>query len=284
MLRPFKYNAPVSTCYMLMFWAAFIAFLPQKASAQCTGTPTAGQTLASVSQACAEIPFTLSSDQNYMEIGLVFQWESAPDGVFWTNVIDGLSPTLLQIQTTDRYYRLKVTCLNSGEFSYSTPLLVPMRPEPTYYTGAFPYQQRFENNWKNGCGLKDLPADHWESVPFSGVHSWRRADQGASAEWFDQGVYGTDFIVGASEGLQYARFHTILGAPLDSGYLELYLDCSSGSASKMLSFDLNDHDSPDFLKILLSVDGGASFSVIGQTSSLTQTAGWERFTFPFNAQ
>jgi len=281
---PFKHNALVSCCLMPVLWTVLLAFLPQYVKAQCTGKPAAGQTLAFTAQACAAIPFTLSTDQNYMESGFAFQWESAPDGVFWTNLVDGATPSYLQIQTTDRYYRLKVTCLNSGEFSYSTPLLVPMRPAPTYYSGAFPYKQGFENSWKNGCGLKDLPADHWESMPSSGVHSWRRADQGASAEWFDQGVYGTDFIVGASEGLQYARFHTILGAPLDSGYLELYLDCSSGAASKMLSFDLNDHDSPDFLKILLSVDGGASFSVIGQTSSLTQTAGWQRFIFPFNAQ
>ncbi len=93
--------------------------------ALCTGTPAPGNTLSSVSPACANANFTLSLANANLGTGITYQWESADDAAFTTNFTNlGTSFTQTTSQTSDKYYRCLVTCTATGLSAYSNPLLV----------------------------------------------------------------------------------------------------------------------------------------------------------------
>ncbi|HNJ58929.1 MAG TPA: GEVED domain-containing protein, partial [Chitinophagaceae bacterium] len=91
----------------------------------CSATPVPGNTVSSVPIACPNSNFTLSLEFPPSELGLTFQWQSADDAAFTTNVVDlGTASTQATSQTSAKYYRCKVTCTNSGLFAYSTPIFI----------------------------------------------------------------------------------------------------------------------------------------------------------------
>ncbi|MCC6459842.1 MAG: hypothetical protein IT260_05210 [Saprospiraceae bacterium] len=262
---------------------ALFSLAPSLASAQCAGAPEPSATQSTLLQTCSGVSFRLSLSSFYFQSELQFQWQASADNSLWADLPGAQEQLLDWSHDSPTWYRCRITCTNSGETIFSTPLRVDWNAQATYYSGSLPYLQDFENNWTSQCAAKDQPAPHWQNFPPTGVNSWRRNDDGSSAGWWDEGLYGKDFITTAAQGQYYARFHSVLVPAQDSGRLELYLDCSAGAAGKMLSFDFIDPGSDDYLSAWVSTDGGAHFSLVGQTSNAVNTYGWTRAVYPFTS-
>ncbi len=104
----------------------------------CDGTPTAGNTQASVSLACSGTNFTLSLQGNVIVPGLGYQWQISTDGNDWTNIAGATNATLITNQTSPRFYRCLITCTALSLSSNSTPLLLNMDvPTNCYCTPVY---------------------------------------------------------------------------------------------------------------------------------------------------
>lgn len=89
----------------------------------CSGLPAASTTVSSINPACSGTNFTLSLGTTYSGSGITYQWESANDISFTTGLTSlGTSSTQTTSQTSNKYYRARITC--SGNTTISTPLLV----------------------------------------------------------------------------------------------------------------------------------------------------------------
>ncbi|MDO7848395.1 T9SS type A sorting domain-containing protein [Hymenobacter sp. M29] len=135
-------------------------------------------------------------------------------------------------------------------------------PAATYVT--LPYTESFEGPWVNGLSTRDLPTVNWRNMPATTDASWRREDDGASANWsFLTGAATGAYTPVASAGSHSARFHTYgTDAPADGGLLgklDLYANLS-GTGTKTLTFDYINPTGTDQLQVFLSTDGGATFS------------------------
>ena len=95
----------------------------------CAGTPSPGNTVASVNPACpgSNVNLTL---QNYTPgSGVVYQWESADDAAFTVNQTNlGTANSQAITVTSAKYYRCLVTCVGSGQSAYSNPLQITLNP------------------------------------------------------------------------------------------------------------------------------------------------------------
>ena len=153
--------------------------------------------------------------------------------------------------------------LNGSVTTTGTP------PAATYAT--LPYAESFEGAWVNGLGVKDLPTANWRNSPGTTDRSWRRDDDGATGNWRylgDDAGTTPPYPVRFSVGAHSARFHTYGAGPSGvQGKLDLYVNMS-GTGTKTLSFDYINPTGTDKLEILVSTDGGATFST---TSVLTAT-------------
>jgi hypothetical protein len=137
---------------------------------------------------------------------------------------------------------------------------------------TLPVAESFEGPWLSVAAVRDAPATNWRNTPASGVQSWRREDDGVSANWVsDAGGY----TVGGSQGLHSARFHTYEAPAGSSGALDLYVNMSP-AGTKTLSFDYVNSDGTDRLDVLVSTDGGATFGIpvltVGATGLSITTA------------
>ncbi|MDF2437677.1 MAG: hypothetical protein K0Q95_2053 [Bacteroidota bacterium] len=92
----------------------------------CSGAPTAGTTVSSVSSACNGVNFTLSLNGASVATGLSYQWQSSSDGITFNNIAAATSATLTVNQSSATYYQAIVTCTSSGLTATSTPLQVNM--------------------------------------------------------------------------------------------------------------------------------------------------------------
>ena len=150
-------------------------------------------------------------------------------------------------------------------------------PAATYVT--LPYAESFENTWLNGLAVRDLPTANWRSTPATGDNSWRREDDGASANWrflADDATPGSPYTVRFSTGAHSARFHTYGAGPLPTtgsiqGRLDLYANLS-GAGSKTLTFDYINPSGNDKLDVLVSTDGGATFGATPVLMATTNAA------------
>ena len=221
-------------------------------SSNCTSALTPGNTIASLSSACPGELFTLSL-QNTVS-GPTYQWQLSVNGTAWNNIPAATAATLTTSQSTSTYYRCQVTC--GGNSGTSNPQLIGTNG-PVYTT--LPLNESFEL-WSNQCGqTNNVPGISWLTTPATGNNSFRRDDQGASAAWspVSSGAYSPV----ASQGSHSARFHT--AAATSTGTLDLYVNCSTGPAEKVLTFDYINTSGADALTILLSTDGGTTFSPVG---------------------
>lgn len=94
-------------------------------SVMCAGTPVGG--LASAAPAttnCASSTTTLTLTGATTGCGILYQWQSSPDNVTWTNIVGATSTTYVATNTSNTYYRCVVTCLNSGLSANSISVLV----------------------------------------------------------------------------------------------------------------------------------------------------------------
>jgi len=242
----------------------------------CTGGPVAG-TIAQPSSttACAGASFNLTTTGTTMAGGLVYQWQSSPDGTNWTDVTGGIGGNTMSYITPPLYstthFRLKVTC-GSNPSVFTGEVVFNIAVSPHY--AQLPYTQSFEL-WTTGCVVSQIPDTNWTNSPSTGNNSWRRNDQGslASALWTSPttGIYSPTAI----DGTYSARFHSDLAVAGSTGNLDLLIDCSTSIGSKELKFYFTNSNGSDSLNIKYSTDGGNNFQNL---TTYYTTSNWTQET------
>ena len=145
---------------------------------------------------------------------------------------------------------------------------------------SLPFTENF-STWANGNSVKDLPnANNWRTWPARGDNSWRQSNIATSETEFTSAsgwtsASGTGTVTSPAVE-PAARFHSY-NCVYAEGYMDLYIDLSSGAGNRFLSFDYLNPTGSDILKVKLSTDGGVTFSDIG--SSLGVSASWARKSF-----
>ena len=119
------------------YFVGSLTYIPQAA---CTGTPTAGTSVASSTSVCPLQNFNLSLTGNTVASGLTYQWQSAPFATGpWTNITGATTGVSSVSQTVDTWYRCEVTCTPSSTTTASNPVQVTTLPNlagGTYTIGS----------------------------------------------------------------------------------------------------------------------------------------------------
>jgi GEVED domain/Secretion system C-terminal sorting domain len=244
------------------------------AGTPCTGTPLGGTTAATLTSVCNNVPFTLSVSGSSLAVGILGLntiWQDSTIGGTWQTVsgVANKSTYTTSLTNKNKYFRRKITCTTGNLTAYSSVLLVSIN-SPLYAT--LPFTESFENNWIDGCGdagARSIPTNNWRNTPFTGDTSWRRNDDGVSANWTNEasGAYTPT----ASAGTKSARFHVASIPTKASSNLDLYVNCSGGASLKRLNFDYINVDGMDSVSILISTDTGKTFTRI---DSIGNRATW----------
>ena len=158
----------------------------------------------------------------------------------------------------------------------------------TYYT-SLPYFTSFENTWiTDSCAsaAQRLPDIYWKSsiggTSPTGDDYWHRDDY-TGTDWSipTTGAYSPV----ASNGSYSARFHNDPPPAGSTGALDLYINLST-AGSKTISFDYIHNESspsPFSFDVLLSTDGGNTFSTTLHTITTTSVGAWTTQSFNTSA-
>ncbi len=234
----------------------------------CTGTPTGGTIAPSAATICPATAFTLSVTGGTDANGITYQWQQSIDGgTTWTNIATATAASYTSAGiTVPTSYRRQILCGAANSFSTIAVLTLNA---PVYI--ALPYAESFEATWINGCGVRDIPNNSWRNVPVTGNNSWRRDDDPGAANWTlpNNGEYTPD----ASDGLHSARFHSYEASSGTKGQFNLHINAATASATKRLNYDFINTSGTDTLSILLSTNGGTTFTRIdsARTSAFWRT-------------
>jgi len=250
-----------SACSALLYGETEDYLINIQAQPVCSGAPTAGS-ITGQSTVCTGTTQTLQLAG--WTLGTTLQWETSTDGITY-NAIFNASSQFYQTPsaTITRWYRVAVTC--GANTSYTNPLQVSIYT-PVY--ASLPYSTSFESSWTSQCGTNDRPGVNWIVNPYTGTNSWRRNDQGTSANW----VSGTNgaYSPNASNGTYSARFHTY-EAGTTAGSMLLYVNLSQ-TGTKQLTFDYLNTSGTDKVDVYLSLDGGTTFGP--SLGTATTAASW----------
>ncbi|MEI8278994.1 MAG: PKD-like domain-containing protein [Bacteroidota bacterium] len=233
----------------------------------CSGAPIAGTiSPAGPLNMCSPISTTFSLQGNTLATGITYQWQQSTNGgVSYTAIPGATSGIYTFAPGGNIMINCVVTCTSSGQ-SATTPAVTINMNGPTYAT--LPFVESFEN-WQSICGNTESPGVSWRNNPTTGNQSWRRDDQGVStALWSSNlGTYTPAFSAGAHS----ARFHSYDATSGTSGTLDLFVSMP-GAGSKQITYDYINTSGSDALTVLISSDGGSTFSQIdNQTTSSTWT-------------
>lgn len=89
----------------------------------CSGFPANSTTISTSNTQCSGTNFTLSLGTIYLDSGITYQWQSATDNAFTTNVTNlGTASTQTTSQNSTKYYRCAISC--GGNTTYSSILMV----------------------------------------------------------------------------------------------------------------------------------------------------------------
>lgn len=96
----------------------------------CSGTPFAGNAMATPTLVCINTPFNLDLSGNTLESGITYQWQSSPNGSAWTNMGSIQNSWLVSINslTATTYYQCITTCTAFAQSATSTPVVVNLNP------------------------------------------------------------------------------------------------------------------------------------------------------------
>ncbi|MES2760555.1 MAG: GEVED domain-containing protein [Bacteroidota bacterium] len=96
----------------------------------CSGSPLAGDAVATSTSVCANTSFDLNLINNGINSGLTYQWQSSPNGSTWTNLGSTQLTSLMNIPflSSNTYYQCVTTCTASALSSTSTPVMVALNP------------------------------------------------------------------------------------------------------------------------------------------------------------
>lgn len=133
--------------YNLCWFTGEISFTSTVA---CTSPPNAGNTVATITSACKNVPFTLKLSGNTFLAQQTYQWQSSDNGTSWIDISGEILPSLTTKQTTSTYYRCKVTC--AGNSAFSVPVQITT---PTGVSGNFTINQGAPTNGSNFNNFTD---------------------------------------------------------------------------------------------------------------------------------
>ncbi len=138
---------------------------------------------------------------------------------------------------------------------------------------SIPFTENF-SNWVNGNSTGDLPnTAYWRTWPSRGDNSWRASDitvNGYSSTTGWTSVSGNSSVP-TTATLPAARFHAY-NTVNSSGYMDLYVNLSTGTGTRLLSYDYQNASGTDVLKVMVSTDGGTTFNQVGATQGVS--ASW----------
>ena len=194
------------------------------------------------------------------------------------------SPVNLTGLTPSTAYTVSIVVNCSTANGSSTPAVVTFTTECVaapyvLVNNATPYTQDFEATWLSQCGTQEIPGVNWRGKPVTGNNSWRRDDDGTSAAWtsLTSGTYTpTSSTVGGATGTHSARFHSYSATRATGGQLDLYVNLAGTGAAAGLTFDYLNTSGTDSLQVLVSSNGGSTFSPT--LLKLTTAAVWTRQT------
>ena len=183
------------------------------------------------------------------------------------------SPVALTGLTANTVYTVMVTTHCTGATSPSaTGTFRTGCLAPTYAT--LPATEGFENTWLSRCDTREVPTANWLNTPLTGNNSWRRDDDGPAANWTSP-TSGAFTPAGSQGSTHAARFHSYYASNGTVGTLDYYVDLSA-AGTKRLTFDyVNVSTAGSKVDVLLSTDGGATFSttpLLTVTTSATFSA------------
>jgi hypothetical protein len=137
-----------------------IEILPTSA---CQGMPAPGNTTASAASACLNVVVSLGVSNTALGTGITYQWEQADDAAFTVNLVNlGTGPTESVTVTAPHYYRCKVTCSNSGLYTYSVETNVAVNDFLSCYCTSipvYPFDEEIYNVTVNGGSTNPLYAN-----------------------------------------------------------------------------------------------------------------------------
>ncbi len=215
----------------------------------CSGTPTAGAVSGS-SIACTGQSVTLNVSGSTYAGGLTCQWQSSPNGITWTSIPSATTTAYSPTFTNTIYYRRILACGSSTAVTAGFSIV----PTPSVTYATVPFLENFDNTWQDRCDLRNVPVSaNWKSNPTTGDNSWRRQDDGVSANWTSS--FG---IVTPLAGIGSADFHTYDASIGTTGELDLYVNLGSTANYQMSFYHIN-NSGDDSLEIFLSTNGGNSF-------------------------
>ncbi len=254
-----------------------------RAASACTGMPVTGVIAPSGAlTSCANLPVYLEL-VNAPQANVKIQWQNSVEGGAWTNVPgqgNGTAYTV-KVQSNARYieYRAQMTCAASGQTSTSNVMRINRTDNPTY--AKLPYSQDFES-WRSKCATSDVPDTCWSALPPTGISSWRREDEGATADWKED-VDPYYYYPLSSTGSHSARFQSSKASK--NGSLNLHLNCEDQGANE-LRFDYYNKTSEglSFLYVLMSKDDGATFDTLSSLDAQgVKSAAWHTMVIPFTS-
>ena len=141
---------------------------------------------------------------------------------------------------------------------------VPTSYVPTYLTTPFTTTQDF-TSWTNGSGPLNVPSTNWATNGY-GNASWQIDTTTATTTtsgWSSTNGAYTPADYANAVGGRSARFHNYNSTAPQVGYLDYYVDLSSGSGMITLDFWQINLTGADILQVYLSTNGGASFTQVG---------------------
>ncbi|MCS6917273.1 MAG: T9SS type A sorting domain-containing protein [Chitinophagales bacterium] len=133
-------NASFSPWYLTFDDLSLVELLP------CSGQPVGGTTVASALNVCPGNSVSLSLSGSTIASGIIYQWQSSPDGVSWTNLPGANSNNYVFTPAGPAYYRCQVTCVNSGLAATSSPVQINVLINLT-----LPYTESFESISQNNA-------------------------------------------------------------------------------------------------------------------------------------
>lgn len=118
----------------------------------CTGTPVAGDATSSKPFVCLGESFNLGNTGAVIMSGMTYQWQSSLDNSIWTNIPGATNIGFTTSQSVSTYYRLVITCTNSGLSSNSTGIQVVT---PLLVSGTFTINNALPTSGSNFNSYND---------------------------------------------------------------------------------------------------------------------------------
>ncbi|MBK6551224.1 MAG: T9SS type A sorting domain-containing protein [Flavobacteriales bacterium] len=233
-------------------------------SANCI-TPSPGNTLAAAASICPGMSTALSVANPEAGPGITHQWESSPNGSTWTVIGGATDPTHNSgALASTTWFRCVVTCAIGPVSTASNSVqVVVSSPAPNYYAfTGIQYTEDF-STWQNLCSTNDVPDTYWTNSPAYGPGTWRSSTTNTGESgWSDVGGWNYPYTI--SPGLPMARFHSRQGGSVP-GTLDFHIDMSAGSGGETMEFEYINYFGSGTLAVLISTDGGSTFTQTGST-------------------